>query len=616
MSVFRLRIEMEGPVLTTGLGTPAYGIDTGFQRSLDGKFMLPGTLVKGVVRHMLHAMAEAAPDLLSGATLVRWFGRGSGDARDYDRPGVDKSLAPCRSIVHFGDFRLEKETAVRLTRIAVEAETGNVRRGMLQILETPVGYGETAAFVGTLAIAGADEAESAEAVRWIEKALRLVPAIGSAKSAGFGRITAVRSEMVTGPEDKRPAATAAVRDGDRVGYVLQFEEPLLVASQAISGNLFKSSEEIPGGVVKGALARVIEAAGRMPELETALDRIVIRHAKPVLVKSGDPLRSERPRTIPLSLFALVTFADGKPKLNEILDASEYGVLPDDDYYAAERATALFAPDWKPDSEAVGAVRRQLNHTADLKHEVRTRTAIDASGTGTAATSQLFSRIALDPRGHVWVGEIARGNADEAAFVAILQLMEGRLPRIGKTGATATVTFVKPATAAATQPRDAKPGRALWRIVLETDALLHGPDDVFKYRDLGAEERLAAQYLDYFRYAIGRRLGAAMAADDVQLLRFFARQRWAGGYQALRLPVTPGRYYPHLVTEAGSVFVLDASPAATLAIESFVARGLPLPQGVPTADQEYKRSPFVPQNGYGEVSIGDYFEWKKEWPGHA
>jgi hypothetical protein len=94
---------------------------------------------------------------------------------------------------------------------------------------------------------------------------------------------------------------------------------VLVASQAISGNLFKSSEDIPGGAVKGALARLIQANGRMETLGAALDRIVVRHAKPVLIKDSDTRPGARPLAIPLSLFSVESYADGNAKLEEVLD---------------------------------------------------------------------------------------------------------------------------------------------------------------------------------------------------------------------------------------------------------------------------------------------------------
>jgi hypothetical protein len=610
MSALRLEIDIEGPVVTASLATPAYGVDIGFLRDLDGNCILPGTLLKGVVVHMLRLMSNRVPAVLPRAKLIDWFGQGTGDARDLDGGGAaNGDFAPSRGIVRFGDLRLVEEKPARLTRIAVDGDTGSVRRGMLQVSETPIGYGETGRFAGTLAVAG-DNAQAPEIAVWIKKALSLVPAIGSAKSAGFGRIAAVRCEIESEAALRgQLVSDPAARAGGLVCYALEFSEPLLVASQAISGNLFKSSEEIPGGVVKGALARAIAAAGKTAALEQALDRVIIRHAKPVLLAGSASPRLQRPLAIPLSLFSVEAFDNGDLALLEVLDAADEKNSPEAE--SEYPAVITFPFDWKPAGEAMRSVRAQLGHTVDLKHDVRTRTAI-WPGTAAAATSQLFSRIALDPRGHAWVGEIALGKAEPNALGEILDFMRCGLSGIGKTGASAAVAFFNLAARAATPLTGAEPDRRRWRIVLETDGLLHGPDAVFAHQNLGPEARLDAQYRDYFAYAINHRLrGAATVAPDDLALRFFARQRWAGGYQALRFPAkSRGSYYPHLVTVAGSVFVLDAPEPASPAISSFLARGLPLPEGVPPANREYQRSPFVPQNGYGEVSIGGYFDWRR------
>jgi hypothetical protein len=620
MTALRLEIDIEGPVVTAGLATPAYGVDTGFMRDPDGNFILPGTLVKGVVVHMLSLISTAAPDRLAESTRIGWFGQGTDDARNLDDGPAQggRGFEPCRGIVHFGDFRLVEEKAAekaaRLTRIAVDDATGSVRRGMLQLLESPLDYGEPGTFAGTLTVAGS-AAEAEQIAVWVRRALELWPAIGAAKSAGFGRITAVRCEPQNEPRIAgRLASDAAACDADRVGYALEFPfaDPLLVASQAISGNLFKSSEEIPGGVVKGALARAIAAAGRMTALEQALDRMIIRHAKPVLLTDGLAPPYKRPGAIPLSLFSVETFEKDDFKLDFLLDASNEGEKPEE-YAEHLKGIITFQPDWKDGGKARCEARRELQHTAKFRRDVRTRTAIDDKK-GTAQTSQLFSRIALDTRGHLWVGELAVGEAEPDAFREILDIMQRGLAGIGKTGARAAVAFFKPAPRTVTRLDNATPGCCRWRILLETDALLHGPDAVFAHPELGLdpEARLEAQYRDYFAEAINNRLKNADPVTPGDLhLRFFAQQRWAGGYQALRFPAkSDGTYYPHLVTVAGSLFVLDAPKRAAPAIESFVARGLPLPEGVPKSQFEHQRSPFVPQNGYGEVSIGDYFVWKK------
>ncbi len=183
-----------------------------------------------------------------------------------------------------------------------------------------------------------------------------------------------------------------------------------------------------------------------------------------------------------------------------------------------------------------------------------------------------------------------------------------MPGIGKTGATAAIAFFKPKPLLPPRPLEVDAaGNQIWRIVLETDALLHGPKDLCKYGEMDPGARLCAQYRDYFADAINQRAASGTVAAAQLSLRFYARQRWIGGYQARRFPILPDRYYSQLLTEAGSVFMLTAPSAAKPAIESFVRSGLPLPTSVaPEREFQYQRSAFPPENGYGEVSIADHY----------
>ncbi len=415
IAAFDLEIDIEGPVLTTGLETPAYGVDSGFAR--DGEnYILPRTLVKGVVRHMLTAFSKTAPDKLDSAKIETWLGRGSGNI--YAEDAADR-FAPDRGSVRFGDFKLKQSgKAVHITRIAVDAGTGSVERGMLQVLESPAGYGVCATFAGTVTLAAGDVDEIAG---WFLKALRLAPAIGSAKGAGFGHIldvrrTAAAAATISCPVANEPAALA----GERVGYALAFDEPLLVASQIISGNLFESAEDIPGGAVKGALAALICAVGRMDALGEALDRIIIRQARPVAVKSlTDP--PIRPITIPLSIYSLERLEEGELAPPELFDAADPTNDPAEEA-AVYPAIVTFARGWKKSSKALGIARTLFGRTARLAHDVRTRTAITTDGL--ASTSQLFSRIAIAPgdgdNRQVWIGEIERGAATKTTLSRFLR----------------------------------------------------------------------------------------------------------------------------------------------------------------------------------------------------
>ena len=78
------------------------------------------------------------------------------------------------------------------------------------------------------------------------------------------------------------------------------------------------------------------------------------------------------------------------------------------------------------------------------------------------------------------------------------------------------------------------------------------------------------------------------------------------------------YYPYVLTEAGSVFILRAhSQEITLArerLEYLEQHGLPHPDGIKRTrpDELWRDCPFVPENGYGEICINLAWHWEKNY----
>ncbi|WP_238258022.1 hypothetical protein, partial [Methylorubrum podarium] len=165
-----LTLRLEGPLSTAGLASAGHGVDQPFLRDHDGCMILAGTLVRGNVRHVLDAIAATAPDHLPADTVARWFGVASGSDDGQEAFASPEAWAPSSGTLRFGDLRAQNgAAATTITRIAVDEGTGSVVPGALQVLESPARPGEEVLFSGLL------EAEP-EALVWIERALRLVPA--------------------------------------------------------------------------------------------------------------------------------------------------------------------------------------------------------------------------------------------------------------------------------------------------------------------------------------------------------------------------------------------------------------------------------------------------------
>ena len=112
----------------------------------------------------------------------------------------------------------------------------------------------------------------------------------------------------------------------------------------------------------------------------------------------------------------------------------------------------------------------------------------------------------------------------------------------------------------------------------------------------------------------------ITGESCELLSFFARQQMSGGYLAKKLyPLYADCYYPYVLTEAGSVFVLKIRNEAVAKekLSDFIKNGLPLPLQITALLPEvkhpwehWKTCPYVPENGYGEIIVNLDWDWEK------
>lgn len=569
---FRWRIPLEirlaSPFVTRGL-LPGALVDTPLARSR-GRYALPGTLVRGVVRAALATLGERMGNtaLAGGGSTARvadeWphlFGRASGEGR------AERTLAspegwrvdnePDRGLLDIDDLTVDDRTqaaadsAGEYARIALDEVTGSVREGFLHVIELPFPFGTEVAFRGRVHLRSGPIGP--ERVRFLlERALTLVPAIGALKSVGFGRVTGF---ALGSPE---PAAPLSLDPpGQRVALTFGLDRPFLVDAERIGGNVYRGAHVIPGAVLKGALATALGDAGLLTErTSAALSRVTFGHAFPM------PTGGDRPwRPPPLSLAVAG---------ERVLDRT----LATDD--PPERIA--FAPDWKgSDAERVAAFLGQRWPLPD--REVRTRTAIDPE-TGAARNEALFSWAAVLPDGFRWraVLDCPEDVALED-WATLLAVLSGGPGGIGKTAAVMEDVRLEaePMPGAETVAE----GEPSYALVLDTPAVLN---------DIDALREGTSAATDY---------GAYFEKLGWKLVRHFARQRLVGGHLALRYPPRRDRYEMYLVTDPGAVFVIEpATPDPPVPLAELLRRGLPprLPEDL----QDWRRCPFQRENGFGAV----------------
>lgn len=589
-----IRLTLAGPVMTQATEPGAAGFDTACARTPDRRhFVLPGTLIKGRLRAAWRDLARAAPgDFLPD--IPGWLGEASGnDERDA------LPVEPRRGRIRVTDFTCAaSEHSAARCRIQVDEHRGSVVAGALQVIETPFGPGQTAEFRGTIGYLAADEAEAARIRHTVAAGLRWAPAYGGLQSLGFGRLLSVD---VAPTERRLPVAVAELTETDVVTLLLRFDSPFCVARLQPDGNLFESDEVIPGGALKGCLARTWRMAlGLAPdgpidhkigdldrehaELAAQFHLLGFSHAFPAA--DPDPKGAlRRPVYPPRSL--VKALREGRDELRDIA-ACEQPVL-------LFGAAPAFSVDWKSSTE----MRRDLFGWPRLRRELRVRTAIDPDK-GKAADSQLFAYEMVVPDGRPWLARVdltgvpleqRRAVAGQLAGVLALGLRG-----LGKTDAHAAVE-VRSGESVQDVVEDGRHSGSVVIVTLQSPAILC---DLRRLNEQSGDAELHAAYAAAWD---------GLSGGTLRLERFYAAQSLAGGRYLHRRFRGAGAYEPWLLTEAGSVFVLAKTGDATPCVNEWRRRGLPLPgwaveafAGDGLRGDDWRRCPYQRENGYGSVAI--------------
>ena len=568
-------LEVQGPVFSAATGKPKFGLDATQARSGD-KPILPGSHIKGHLRHVFEqAKTEGVPGI-DDDWIVFWFGKPSGSVGNTG----SGSFQAASGHLSVGDLTAEASGDGVVTRIAIDEGRGSVRDGMMQFVEAPWTYGETVKFKGELNLWGATtESCRNQLLANLAWAFQLIPAVGAFKTAGFGQLKGVVLGGTWSPLPVATGASGAKAFENAGGADLQLRplKPFLVWSYSHSGNFFAGDRIIPGQVLKAVAARWLYDRGLLKNKKDKdlFARLIFRHAHPVPRSApGTP----RPISIPLSIYKV---DDGKePVFADVLENPAYFRG-----YAA-MATVTFKPDWKDLPQKLAA---RYGPRVMPRRDSRTRTAVDNN---VAADEQLFTQVGVDPNGCIWRGQILippdAASDERNAMAALIAALAGTSLGLGKTKAPMEW---KPEPL--TKQPTADKHESGWRVVLQTPACLHGPHD----SRCNTGDSMVALRADYEAYWSQVLDGAGRLVD------FMARQRLAGGYLARRYPVPSNGYEPYLLTEEGSVFLIEECKSGLPnRLRAFSTTGLPLGPG--WQQRNWTNHPFLPEAGWGEVWISD------------
>lgn len=586
---FDLRLTVRAPFLFRTIDAPMHGYDEAQMRDFNEHPVLPRDQIRGVFVDAFGRMKAVAPDHRFIAALAGAFG---GDSTSDEDEG-DK---PNRSRLIFADLTARELGAAPLApsyRVKIDETTGAAEAGALQVIEQVARPGADIAFDGSVVLFGTQE-EADALVALFDTALKITPAIGAMKSAGFGEIVAGSSSLKPRTPAQAlamPAASPPLSDTPLV-FDATFDRPLLVDARRIADNAFLGSEIVPGAVIKGGLAARLERSGEDPgagDLGRVLAAIRISHAFPLPENAADGAPPAISR-LPASLIA--TTVDRDTRIGDALHLEA-------DQAALLHGQAPFFPiDWKDAAFGKAFEATGLAGHAALRTVARTRTRIKDD---VADDGQLFTMIARSNRHDS--GALVRfrftfdasslsSESDRQLAEQLVCVLEEGLDGLGKTDASAC--FSRVAGAVSPQPKPIAGTSDSFAILLRTPALmldlnaLH--DDAGNWRCTPFDA-----YAAYWEQVL----------PGARLANFYATQSLAGGYLAHRRRLYGGaRYYPFLLTDAGSVFRVTGVDPDRLSV--LMRSGLPLPpfEGVDAARVGWRTCPFVPENGYGEI-LADY-----------
>ena len=631
-------LTIKGPIISSGGGDAMRGLNRVFSCNAEDKPVLRGSHVKGKLRE---AMQELSTAILGGhCDLDTLFGK----EQQQEDAGPRH---PQRAEVLLSDFTLTEEPTEsrnkRNTRVSIDRRTGTSREQHLQMLQNRFKSGSSTTWNGAISFFSPDD-EAAQALgEKIELGLKWITALGGAKGTGYGRL-----EKVTTVCSPSPKFTDVSLDGEGSAFALCFEfiDDLLIGGQKKSdSNFVESKNIIPGSTIKGSFARFLNlicgtisatqtidehntaVAEVYPQLAKYFSRLRFLHAFPAhpeLAASPEPAASSeeatRPEQVKRPVVIPYSAVQGKSVNGKYLyfDVAllEEAVL-DEQGHAPK-----FQIDWKESEESVAKLRESLGW-GSCEIINKTRTAI-AEKTRTAKDEKLYTFQYLTPyqvtdsgekHSVRWISSLMLPKIEQVEEKKqLLQELNQAIGygwcSMGKRDSRFRLVDIGkgPHVPHVASRNDVLSQGDHFIILLQTDTLMF---DAKALAREGCAIDLQSVYQEYWN---------DITDGSIQLQRFFARQQMSGGYLAKKLyPLYPDCYYPYVLTEAGSVFVLQIRDEAVAKnkLSDFVEKGLPLPKQItallPKVEhpwEHWKTCPYVPENGYGEIIVNLDWHWEK------
>lgn len=614
-------LTVKGPLISSGGGDATRGLNRVFSLNAAEQPVLRGSHVKGKLKEAMRELSAVLPDKIYDLHIL--FGKEQEKEDSNPRH-------PKRASLQISDFTLAEEPAPpRIscnTRVSMDRKTGTSREQHLQMFENLFDSGSSIKWIGTISFFSSDDKAARELGNQLEIGLKWITALGGTKGTGYGRLEQVSTELTS--YSSSPVVSLAI-EGSGIPLCFEFIDDLLIGGQKKPKSNFVESEKIiPGSAVKGSLARFLNmVCGTNPATEPVLqNNNAVAREFPFLAKYFSHLRflhafpalpdhTARPVVLPYSTVQIEASAD----------ESRFGdvALLDGPVLDKKNRAPRFLIDWKENNATVNLREWFGWGTPEIIN--KTRTAIEEK-TRTAKEEMLYTFQYLTPyqvpgrddpdeeKQRVrWFSRIMLPQMELAQRQRLLQELN-RAIRLGwrhMGKRDARFRLVDNGNEASVLPFASRKSTlskgGLAVVMLQTDTLMF---DAKALAEKKSGVDLHTVYKEYWN---------KITEGSCELQRFFARQHMSGGYLAKKIyPLYSDCYYPYVLTEAGSVFVLKILNKAVgeRKLSDFVENGLPLPpqiiallpDGAPHWEY-WKNCPYVPENGYGEIIINLDWHWE-------
>lgn len=565
---FELILTIRAPVLSQAVGAKRWRLDTAAFKTNDEIPALAGTLIRGNLKQSWEYFNKTLQQTIP---IEKWLGKKSSN-EDNEKDANE----PNRGLLQFDDLWIANKAGnldKQRYRIQHDPKTGAVKKGALQVIESPFESGEEIQFIGSIFVSNIDENVAKKIQKWLKKGLEFVPAVGAFKGVGFGKIIKVECDCIECIYDKTHLKSAGYDlTQNAFGIRMILDRPFCFAkhrsgnNEGETNNAFYSEEFISGGAIKGAIAKKLEGF--------PLEKIHITHAFPV-----EKNKNQRPIAIPLSW---VINPKEKEQFYDLSFKQKAGLI--------HQTAPTFQADWK---NKTWDKAKELCGWVDLSHTLRMHTAISPEK-GTSEKGQLFAMDCIEVEQREWLANITFDESISSDQKKLfLDALGNGLDNLGKTKARTTMIDISK------QPFEFNAQKSELKspyvVVLQSAARLlpHG------YLEKGKELK-----------EIYRKVWQETSDNSLDLINFFAQQQLSGGQYIYRRFQQDEPYNPEILTLTGSVFILEAVDKKEKEAQEFIEKwqktGLPIGE-----DNDWKKTPYTKNNGYGEILVNGFISEVKE-----